>query len=216
MISDIPWVRPTNISAPIISHVSPSLPNLLPFRIPFSILLQISALVFFLIFLFQQFLLLNIYVSNHRMTIKTWINSSTSSPSLFFGLFKLIMNESRLKNNTSFTSENTIHQPTHQKPFTPSVYTEKSMTIAPESTKDKPEFKSILKSTKKTVWALFLKYWFLLGLLVAIILAIEFPNVARKGGYIRAEWTIKWGTAVIIKRVPFNLFNLQVLSSSSF
>jgi hypothetical protein len=30
-------------------------------------------------------------------------------------------------------------------------------------------------------------------LLIAIILAIQFPNVARKGGYIRAEWTIKWG-----------------------
>lgn len=142
------------------------------------------------------------------MTIKTWINSSTSSPSLFFGLFKLLMNESRLKNNTSFTSENTIHQSTHQKPFTPSVYTEKSMTIAPENT-NKPEFKSILKSTKKLLWALFLKYWFLLGLLVAIILAIEFPNVARKGGYIRAEWTIKWGTAVNIKKkkmIPLTLF----------
>lgn len=103
------------------------------------------------------------------------------------------MNESRLKNNASFASEATIQsQQLHRKTFTPSVFTEKSVTIAPDTT-NKRGFKEIMKSTKRTAWALFLKYWFLLGLLIAIILAIQFPNVARKGGYIRAEWTIKWG-----------------------
>ncbi|GAA5804299.1 SBF-like CPA transporter family-domain-containing protein [Helicostylum pulchrum] len=109
------------------------------------------------------------------------------------------MNESRLKTNSSFASEVTI--PTHQhtqhrksQNYTPSVYTEKSATIAAEQSR----FKSILVSIRKVSWALFVKYWFLLGLLVAIVLAILFPNVARKGGYIRAEWTIKWGAVVVI------------------
>jgi sodium/bile acid cotransporter 7 len=128
----------------------------------------------------------------------TWIFkkiSSSSSPSLFFGLFKLAMNESRLKTNSSFASEVTIptstqHASTRKmQNYTPSIYTEKSATIAAPQ----PRFKNFLRSLRSTLWVLFVKYWFLLGLLVAIVLAIEFPNVARKGGYIRAEWTIKWG-----------------------
>ncbi|KAI7888548.1 SBF-like CPA transporter family-domain-containing protein [Mucor mucedo] len=107
------------------------------------------------------------------------------------------MNESRLKTNSSFASEVTI--PTHQQHrknnnYTPSVYTEKSATIAADQSK----FKSVLASVKRVSWALFVKYWFLLGLLVAIVFAILFPNVARKGGYIRAEWSIKWGAVVVI------------------
>lgn len=127
------------------------------------------------------------------MSIKTWSNSPASQ-SLFFGLFKLLMNESRLKNNASFESSMTIQgqQRNSRKPFTPSVSTEKSVTIIPGNSNQR-EFKDRLKSIKIFMWALFLKYWFLLGLLVAIVLAVKFPDVARKGGYIRAEWTIKWG-----------------------
>ncbi|CAO3698170.1 unnamed protein product [Rhizopus stolonifer] len=108
------------------------------------------------------------------------------------------MNETRLKNNSSFASALTIqnNQHTNGKKSTPSVFTEKSVTIAPEMNEN--GFKKILKSTRRVAWALFLKYWFLLGLLIAIILAIQFPDVARKGGYIRAEWTIKWGAVIII------------------
>lgn len=139
------------------------------------------------------------------MSIKSWylrkltyfsssFSSSNSSPSLFFGLFKLAMNESRLKTNSSFASAVTIpNSPSadinRKKTLTPSIYTEKSATIAEPENK----FKLFAVSVKKKLWALFVKYWFLLGLLVAIILAIFFPNVARKGGYIRAEWSIKWG-----------------------
>lgn len=136
------------------------------------------------------------------MPIKSWILrkltfSSSSSPSLFFGLFKLAMNESRLKTNSSFASEVTIPSPQqHRKKnnYTPSVYTEKSATITADQTK----FKAFLISARSVSWALFVKYWFLLGLLVAIVLAILFPNVARKGGYIRAEWSIKWGKLKIL------------------
>lgn len=122
------------------------------------------------------------------------ISSSSSPPSLFFGLFKLAMNESRLKTNYSFASELTLpNSPSHinrKQTFSPSVYTEKSATIADQQNSRSKKFFS---SAKRILWGLFLKYWFLLGLAIAIILAIFFPNVARKGGYIRAEWTIKWG-----------------------
>ncbi|CAO0797387.1 unnamed protein product [Mucor circinelloides] len=143
------------------------------------------------------------------MSIKSWFlrklafssssSSSSASPSLFFGLLKLAMNESRLKTNSSFASAVTIpNSPsadsTRKKTLTPSIYTEKSATIAEPENK----LKSFASSLRKTSWALFVKYWFLLGLLVAIILAIFFPNVARKGGYIRAEWSIKWGAVVVI------------------
>lgn len=126
-------------------------------------------------------------------------SSSSSSPSLFFGLYKLGMNESRLKTNSSFASEVTIQHHASAtsttrkiKNYAPSIYTEKSATIAaPQQPSQK--LKAFLKALRSTLWNLFVKYWFLLGLGVAIVLAIEFPNVARKGGYIRAEWTIKWG-----------------------
>ncbi|CAO3661274.1 unnamed protein product [Rhizopus stolonifer] len=109
------------------------------------------------------------------------------------------MNESRLKNNASFESSMTIQGQQHnnRKPFTPSVLTEKSVTIAPGNS-NQCGFKDRLKSIKTFMWALFLKYWFLLGLLIAIVLAVKFPDVARKGGYIRAEWTIKWGAVIVI------------------
>lgn len=29
---------------------------------------------------------------------------------------------------------------------------------------------------------------------MVISLAVAFPDVARYGGYLHAEWTIKWGT----------------------
>ncbi|KAI8972075.1 putative sodium bile acid cotransporter [Pilobolus umbonatus] len=53
-------------------------------------------------------------------------------------------------------------------------------------------------TTKKVLIGILEKYWFLLGLMVAIALAILVPDVARKGGYLRAEWTIKWGAVIVI------------------
>ncbi|KAI7900584.1 SBF-like CPA transporter family-domain-containing protein [Cokeromyces recurvatus] len=98
------------------------------------------------------------------------------------------MNESRLKTNTSSTSMNTVPNATRKEDST-SVYTD---TIA-----ERPKRKWLIK-IKMSAWSLFVKYWFLLGLMIAILLAVFFPNVARKGGYIRAEWTIKWGAVIVI------------------
>jgi solute carrier family 10 (sodium/bile acid cotransporter), member 7 len=42
------------------------------------------------------------------------------------------------------------------------------------------------------------RYWFLIGLAVSIVLAYCLPDVARTGGLIRAEWTVKWGCVILI------------------
>jgi sodium/bile acid cotransporter 7 len=72
---------------------------------------------------------------------------------------------------------------------TPSTksFSEKSDTIA------SPTKKTFLQNFKSVAKTAFLKYWFLLGLAVVIMLAWLFPDVSRKGGYVRAEWSIKWG-----------------------
>ncbi|UJR23031.1 hypothetical protein I4U23_026057 [Adineta vaga] len=42
------------------------------------------------------------------------------------------------------------------------------------------------------------KYRFLIGTLCSIILAYFFPNLGRTGGYIRSEWTVKWGCIILV------------------
>ncbi|CAF3008609.1 unnamed protein product [Rotaria sp. Silwood2] len=42
------------------------------------------------------------------------------------------------------------------------------------------------------------KYWFLIGLGCVIGLAYAFPNVGKTGGYIRSEWSVKWGCVILI------------------
>ncbi|CAF3923980.1 unnamed protein product [Rotaria sordida] len=42
------------------------------------------------------------------------------------------------------------------------------------------------------------KYWFLIGLLLSILIAYIFPNVGKTGGYIRSEWTVKYGCIIFI------------------
>ncbi|KAF1802956.1 SBF-like CPA transporter family-domain-containing protein [Mucor lusitanicus] len=63
---------------------------------------------------------------------------------------------------------------------------------------EESKLKKTLNRVKSIAKSAFLKYWFLLGLVIAILLAWQFPNVGRKGGYIRAEWSIKWGAVVVI------------------
>lgn len=117
-------------------------------------------------------------------------NRSTqrSSPSLALGIFRLAMQENRLKTRNSFASEATIHQ-------MPSV----SYRPSPLSKEyqDEPssgsKVKNFTQKAKTVSLQLLKKYWFLLGLAIAIILATQVPDVARKDGYIHAEWSIKWG-----------------------
>ncbi|KAI8079774.1 SBF-like CPA transporter family-domain-containing protein [Halteromyces radiatus] len=71
------------------------------------------------------------------------------------------------------------------------TYSEKSATLTPPKG-------TWIQKIKSLILTLLSKYWFLLGLAIAIILAWQFPNVAKKGGYLRAEWTIKWGAVIVI------------------
>ncbi|UJR24737.1 hypothetical protein I4U23_006111 [Adineta vaga] len=42
------------------------------------------------------------------------------------------------------------------------------------------------------------KYWFLIGLIVAILMAYLVPNIGKTGGYIRSEWSVKYGCVIFI------------------
>ncbi|KAI8096644.1 SBF-like CPA transporter family-domain-containing protein [Halteromyces radiatus] len=117
------------------------------------------------------------------------------------------MNESKLQSHASFASEVTI--PEHdeddmgkKRPLSTSSYSEKSVTSTQKHDEqvsndddDQPSWKSRVVTRAR---ALLKKYWFLLGLAFVILLASQFPDVARKGGYIHAEWSIKWGAVIII------------------
>ncbi|KAI8061178.1 SBF-like CPA transporter family-domain-containing protein [Gongronella butleri] len=129
-----------------------------------------------------------------------------SSSSLFISLFKLIMSESRFKSHSSFASETTI--PAHSSQHCDSdddlakdrsmSFSEKSSTITSQKQTDPSPAASRTTRVKIKTIAILKKYWFLLGLAIVILLACQFPNVARKDGYIHAEWTIKWGAVIVI------------------
>ncbi|KAI8391336.1 uncharacterized protein BYT42DRAFT_190728 [Radiomyces spectabilis] len=76
-------------------------------------------------------------------------------------------------------------------PVSASFFSEKSNPTMVSVKRSK--WKESYLRVKSCLLRLFIKYWFLLGLGVAILLSWKFPNVARRGGYLRAEWTIKWG-----------------------
>ncbi|KAI9249358.1 SBF-like CPA transporter family-domain-containing protein [Helicostylum pulchrum] len=104
-----------------------------------------------------------------------------------------------LKEASSFASDVTFSKPFQQQKShlgkqQSTSFSEKSVSVL--SLKEKRSNK--LQKIKSTAKSIFLKYWFLLGLVISIILAWRFPDVGRKNGYIHAEWSIKWGAVVII------------------
>ncbi|ORZ07830.1 SBF-like CPA transporter family-domain-containing protein [Absidia repens] len=103
------------------------------------------------------------------------------------------MNDKKWKASSSnFDSEVTIPKPAmsslslkRKHSIANSAYSEKSATLTPS--RQVTRYQKI-KST----------FFYSYQNIVAIILAWQFPDVAKKGGYIRAEWTIKWGAVIII------------------
>lgn len=57
---------------------------------------------------------------------------------------------------------------------------------------------SRLQRYKKVAYALFVRYWFLLGLAIVIGLAWAFPQVGKTNGDIEAQYTVKWGAVIVI------------------
>ncbi|CAF1610243.1 unnamed protein product [Rotaria magnacalcarata] len=73
------------------------------------------------------------------------------------------------------------------------------------STVDK-YFKNQQEETKKTsdqsciskILSIARKYWFLIGFAFSICMGYIFPNLGKTGGYIRSEWTVKYGCVILI------------------
>ncbi|KAI7884246.1 hypothetical protein K492DRAFT_158637 [Lichtheimia hyalospora FSU 10163] len=120
------------------------------------------------------------------------------------------MDDSRLKATASFASEATLgHKgsglvspsPLSQKPSLPPSYNDSTTLAAqsPSPTDNNTNDDQTKGAKAKALFKkLFKKYWFLLGLAIVISVARAAPDVARKGGYIHAEWSIKWGAVIII------------------
>lgn len=66
-----------------------------------------------------------------------------------------------------------------------------SSTITQKDVTKKQKIKRIAKD-------LFVRYWFLLGLGIAIGLAWAFPQVGKRYGSIQAQYTVKWGAVILI------------------
>ncbi|ORZ16882.1 SBF-like CPA transporter family-domain-containing protein [Absidia repens] len=134
-----------------------------------------------------------------------------------------MISEPKMQSHASFASEVTMSphgenqsdsddDMTKKKPLS---FSEKSITIASQKNSDHlssgapslVERNGSIDDMTKKGWksklgvkskALLKKYWFLLGLAFVILLATQFPDVARKGGYVHAEWSIKWGAVIVI------------------
>ncbi|KAG2190206.1 hypothetical protein INT46_010593 [Mucor plumbeus] len=108
----------------------------------------------------------------------------------------------KTQSSSSSTNSETIKAPPIEKNIT-DVEHHKDQEEESKQNKTLNRAKSIAKSA-------FLKYWFLLGLGIAILLAWQFPNVARKGGYIRAEWSIKWGLSLRTRILAQTLLRVRL------
>lgn len=70
-------------------------------------------------------------------------------------------------------------------------------------------------SWKAKAWDIWVKNWFLFGLVVAIILARYFPNWGRTGGPIRPEYSVKYGfTSCIFLLSGLSLKTKDLLTSA--
>lgn len=60
------------------------------------------------------------------------------------------------------------------------------------------KFKEHCLHIGKRVLTQLLKYWFLVGMAIAIGLAWAFPQVGKTNGDIQAQYSIKWGAVIVI------------------
>ncbi|KAI7856162.1 SBF-like CPA transporter family-domain-containing protein [Circinella umbellata] len=131
------------------------------------------------------------------------------------------MNESRLKSSASLASDTTTIPPqqssSQQQGYRPSplsntVSNKPSPLHTPLTRKEK--LRKAGKKARVVAKSLFKRYWFLLGLAFVIMLAVLVPDVARQQGYIRAEWTIKWGAVIIIFLISGLSLRTQTLAKT--
>lgn len=70
-----------------------------------------------------------------------------------------------------------------------------SSTTTTSEPNDEPTRSKIIR---EKAYAIFLRYWFLLGLAIVIGLAWAFPQVGKTNGAIEAQYTVKWGAVIVI------------------
>ncbi|KAJ3006216.1 UNVERIFIED_CONTAM: hypothetical protein HDU68_004207 [Siphonaria sp. JEL0065] len=80
-------------------------------------------------------------------------------------------------------TDSSVHQATE----------EKGVAIIDVTNEPKPA-----RDWKKEIWGFVVKHWFLEGLAVAIAFAAAWPDLGKKGGYIRAEYTVSYGCVMMI------------------
>jgi sodium/bile acid cotransporter 7 len=71
-------------------------------------------------------------------------------------------------------------------------------TVTSTTQADKPTQPTRFQRIKKTAYAVFVRYWFLLGLAIVIGLAWAFPQVGKTDGSIQSQYTVKWGAVIVI------------------
>ncbi|KAF9574129.1 hypothetical protein EC968_007381 [Mortierella alpina] len=91
------------------------------------------------------------------------------------------------------SSSSSIHQHTgHQDSILELPFSLEPLSLPEESrVTEQPARRKVSWKTK--AWDLWMKNWFLLGLIVVIILARYFPGWGRTGGPIRPEYSVKYG-----------------------
>ncbi|KAG0028956.1 hypothetical protein BGZ81_004263 [Podila clonocystis] len=81
--------------------------------------------------------------------------------------------------------------------------------------KERPVAPPSKPSWKAKAWDIWVKNWFLFGLVVAIILARYFPNWGRTGGPLRPEYSVKYGfTSCIFLLSGLSLKTKDLLTSA--
>ncbi|CAF1370078.1 unnamed protein product [Adineta ricciae] len=58
--------------------------------------------------------------------------------------------------------------------------------------------KKVTQSYRETIVKLLEKFWFLVGLAIAVVLAALFPSIGASNGPLHAEYTLKWGCVIVI------------------
>ncbi|KAI9179636.1 LRR receptor-like serine/threonine-protein kinase RGI2 [Blastocladiella emersonii ATCC 22665] len=80
------------------------------------------------------------------------------------------------------------------KPDTPNGGAAASMRSAASRPPPKRGVMAVLGAVKAAI----LRQWFLIGVVCAIVLGYLIPEVGKKGGYIHAEYTIKYGAVMVV------------------
>lgn len=132
-------------------------------------------------------------VVSHHITIERHFNNDSLQGSTLHG-------GSNLYNDNGRQSRSTIVVNLRDK--TPDEFAKEDLSnLEKQIEQEKPTERPILRrlrAVRKFLFSLFVKYWFLLGLGVAIVLAWEFPQVGKTHGIVQSQYSVKYGAVIVI------------------